>query len=273
VLGKIMESFFRHKLLILLPPLIIPLIVGPITFLTWPVYYESVVGVWVEQPSYLKFDDGSTRYKPPSEARADRLLELMRIRAFLAEVVKKTSLAPLMDSDGGEERVRNLIGRDFATFTSGDHLLNLRFRAATPELSLQVVTAIVDAFRDRVADDRSNQASVATSFYQSRVDTAQDELEQANAALRRYSAASARRGVLNSPGVGSGTASLRNDPPLAAVDPQLAELMNRVELVRNEYERARTVLDQAQLSDGGDPRAGPGFPDCGPGAEPHGASI
>jgi uncharacterized protein involved in exopolysaccharide biosynthesis len=242
VVGKILETVFRHKLLILLPPILIPLIVGPVTLLTWPVYYETFVGIWVEQPSYLRVEESANRFRPPSEARADRLLELLRSRTFLADVVKRTSLAPLLESEGGEERIRTMIGRDFATFTSGDHLLNMRFRAATPELSFQVLNAIVETFKDRVAADRSTQASVAISFYQSRVDAAQTELDKANTALRRYTAASARRGGLTSPIVGS-----RSDLPTAAADPQLAELLNRTELAQSEFERARATLDQAQL--------------------------
>jgi len=47
VIGKLLEAFFRHKLLLMLPPILIPLIVGPIALRMAPEYYESWMGVWV----------------------------------------------------------------------------------------------------------------------------------------------------------------------------------------------------------------------------------
>ena len=53
MITKFLEAFFRHKLLVLLPPFLIPLIVGPWALMTAPIYYESFAGVWVDKPTYL----------------------------------------------------------------------------------------------------------------------------------------------------------------------------------------------------------------------------
>ena len=53
MIARLLESFFRHKWLLLLPPLLIPLIVGPIALLTASAYYETWIGVWVDRPTIL----------------------------------------------------------------------------------------------------------------------------------------------------------------------------------------------------------------------------
>ena len=50
MITKFLEAFFRHKLLVLLPPFLIPLIVGPYALVTAPIYYESFAGIWVDKP-------------------------------------------------------------------------------------------------------------------------------------------------------------------------------------------------------------------------------
>ena len=50
---KFLEALFRNKRLLLLPPLLIPLIVGAVSFVTTPLYYEGWTAVWLSQPTYL----------------------------------------------------------------------------------------------------------------------------------------------------------------------------------------------------------------------------
>ena len=71
---KILEAFFRHKLLILLPPLLIPLLVGPIALLQAPVYYEAWTGIWVDRPQYLAYSQaGWNAYATPAQNQANAL--------------------------------------------------------------------------------------------------------------------------------------------------------------------------------------------------------
>src|SRR5215211_1435900 len=102
MIEKLLEAFFRHKLLILLPPVLIPLIVGPVALLTVPVYYESWAGVWVERPTYLAYKDTGNQYNTPAQNESLRLNELLRTRAFLSEVAGQTNLAPLLNTPRGE---------------------------------------------------------------------------------------------------------------------------------------------------------------------------
>ena len=96
MIEKVLEAFFRHKLLIIAPPILIVAIVTPIAIITTPMYYESLTGIWVERPTYLNIQvDEATRYLTPNAAQSVQLGELLRTRAFVNDVANRTALAPL----------------------------------------------------------------------------------------------------------------------------------------------------------------------------------
>ena len=64
---KFLEALFRNKRLLLLPPLLIPLIVGAVSFVTTPLYYEGWTAVWLSQPTYLAATDQDNRYLSPAQ--------------------------------------------------------------------------------------------------------------------------------------------------------------------------------------------------------------
>jgi uncharacterized protein involved in exopolysaccharide biosynthesis len=243
---RLLETFFRHKLVLLLPPLLIPLLVTPPALLTAPIIYETYAGIWVDRPTYLSYNDGWNRYITPAQNQSSRLSELLRTRSFLDEVAKRTSLAPLVGSPRGEERIQEIIGNGLTIYPSGTNLLVLRFHADTSQLAFQLLNAILEAFRDNSANDRINQAALATSFYQSSLEDARAQLQKAQDALRQYLAS-------NPQSVISGTLRASTDSPSGLalsqqpLDPELAELQRAVDFAQSEVEHQKTALDQASL--------------------------
>src|SRR4051812_12045207 len=186
MITKFLEAFFRHKLLVLLPPILIPLIVGPWALITTPIYYESFAGVWVDKPTYLNYNDNFSIYSSASSQQANKLSEVLRTRSFLVDAAKRTSLAPLVGNAKGEERIGQIFAQGFTMVPNGDHLLVLHFRADNPKLAYDSLNAIMDAFKENSATDRVNQASLAISFYQSRLTAAQEELKKTSTSVRQY---------------------------------------------------------------------------------------
>jgi hypothetical protein len=250
VIEKVLEAFFRHKLLILLPPVLIPLIVSPIVFLRAPTYYETFAGIWVSRPAYLTSSDTSTnQWITPAQDQSTRLGEQARTRAFLRDVARRAPLlAPLVGSDRGEARIQLIIGAGLTVSPSGNNLLVLRFRADTAELSYQVLNALIEAYVDKAVTDRVEQGGLATSFYESRLQTAQEELGKSNEALRRYVAANPRLTTIDPARGASATTASRLGLPAMAIDPELAELMRRAESAQRDVDRARDSLDKTQLA-------------------------
>jgi hypothetical protein len=247
VIARFLEAFFRYKLLIVLPVVVIPLIVGPVALLFGPVYYETWVGIWVERPTYLSYNDDWNRYNTPAQNQAGRLNELLRTRSFVLDVAKRTQLAPLVGTPKGEDKIAEILGKGIWVAPNGNQLVLMRFRADTPQLSFQVINALVETFQEKAATDRANQAVLAISFYESRQKGAEEEFKRTNDALRRYVAANPRLSTID-PGRGAAaTAASRLGLPTAAIDPQLAELLRQLQVAETDLNRARNALDQASL--------------------------
>jgi uncharacterized protein involved in exopolysaccharide biosynthesis len=252
MITKFLEAFFRHKLLVLLPPVLIPLIVGPYALVTAPIYYESWAGIWVDKPQYLAYSDFSP-YSSPASQQSNRLVEVMRTRSFITDIAKRTSLAPLVGNSRGEERINSIIGTGFTMIPNGDHLLVLHFRADSPRLAFDMLNAIIDTFRENAATDRVNQASLAISFYQGRLQTAQEELKQTTTSVRQYVSANPALASLNLDRSGSCTVTQGggcvNDfflPPQQS-DPQLADMMGKLKSNQAQVEALRAALETAQF--------------------------
>jgi uncharacterized protein involved in exopolysaccharide biosynthesis len=246
VIRKLLEAFFRYKFILLLPPLVIPAIVGPVAFMSSPPQYEAATSVWVDKPAYLNYQDNNA-FGTAVQSQAGRLNELLHTRAFVMDVAQRTSLAPLVGTPSGETRIADTISKGVTIGGPGnvagsEHLLLIHVQAATAQLAYELCQALLDAYQEKTAADQSDQASVAVQFYQSRVQQTQQQLEQANQSLRRYVLAYQ---------VQSGTA-VQGDPsqqltlPSVVLDPKLGDLQTGVSKAQSDYNNAVSSLTQAQ---------------------------
>ncbi|MDQ3703081.1 MAG: hypothetical protein M3442_19485 [Chloroflexota bacterium] len=248
MIAKFVETFFRHKWLLMLPPVLMTLAVGAWALLAAPVFFDSVANVWVDRATYLVAgSDGFNSYLTPAQNQALRLNELLRTETFVASVAQRTALAPLTRSAAGWRRLNTAISRGLTVTPSRNNLMAVRFRSGSPQLSQQFVAALLETFREKVVNDRVSQASLATSFYEGRMQTADDQLSKATNEIRRYVAANPRLTTIDPDrGAASTTAARLGLPPIA-IDPQLADLIRRVEAAERDVLSASEYLEKARL--------------------------
>jgi hypothetical protein len=110
-----------------------------------------------------------------------------------------------------------------------------------------MVDAVVGAFKDKVTSDRLNQAQLATGFYETRLEAAEAELAKANDALRRYVAANPRLTTIDPERGAAATTAGRLNLPTGAIDPQIAELLRKVDIQQADYDRTRQALEEARI--------------------------
>jgi hypothetical protein len=243
VTAKIFEAFFRHKLLVLLPIFLIPLLVGPIALMSAPVYYEAWTGVWVDRPQYLSHSQsGWNQYLSPAQNQANALNEQLRTRSFTMDIARRTQLAPLIGSQRGEDRIATIFNQGLAITPSGEHLLIIHFRADTGRLAYDLLIGTIEGFKDNASTSRVNQASLAISFYESQLSDAQEQLNKLQSSARQYVASNPRLSGLNG----------RSGPadqvlPITSTDSQLADLMSQITFQQKEIERIRGTLEQARF--------------------------
>ena len=251
MIARFVETFFRHKLLILLPIFVTPLVVMPFAFLLVRPYYETTAGVWAERPAYVPITDETSRYVTPAQFQQARLNELLQTRSFLEDIAKRTSLAPLVDSPQGREQVVVYLQRAIFPLPSGNKLLGIRVRADDPDLAMEIINATLTTFRERAQNDRVSQASSAIAFYEGQLKNATDENSKAQDAVRRYITANPRLGADAAAYAGSSASSNPNAPrvqvPASALDPQLSELSKRLDASEREVERLRGLVEQSRF--------------------------
>jgi uncharacterized protein involved in exopolysaccharide biosynthesis len=248
MIEKFLEAFFRHKLLILLPVMLIPAIVTPAGFYFVRPYYEASSVVWVGRPTYLRStDEAGNWWSTPAQIETGRIADLLRTRAFMGEVARKTELAPMVGNERGEADLGAYFARSVGAAPAGSNLVTIWARGDQPQLAFQMTNALVEAYRERRAAERMEQATLGISFYETRLHEAQQELDKATTAIRRYVAANPRLTTIDpNRGAASTTAARMGLPPIA-IDPQLAELIRRVDAEQKEVDTIRSTLDQARM--------------------------
>jgi capsular polysaccharide biosynthesis protein len=248
MIGKFLEALFRHKLVILLPMFLTPLVVTPAGFYYVRPYFETSSTVWVGRLTYLKSaDDTGSWWMSPAQVETGRISDLFRIRPFVLDVAKRTDLAPLVGSEQGEEIVLGYFARNVLVGPAGNNLITFTARADQAKLAFQVANAVVETYRERRADERTEQAGVAISFHEARLQQAQEELAKATADIRRYVAANPRLTTIDPNRGAASTAAARMGLPPIAIDPQLAELIRRVDAEQKDVDNIRAALDQARM--------------------------
>jgi uncharacterized protein involved in exopolysaccharide biosynthesis len=242
---KLSEAFFRHKLLLLLPLILIPGIVTPVAVLATPVTYDTAVAVWVDHPTYLDYNDGTSPYITPAQNQANRLTELLHTRTFQGDVAKRTSMASLVGSPTGDARISDLFSRAVTVGRSGDHVLTVQVQGPTPQLAFDLSNAIIDAYQEKTAADLADQSSTAVAFYQDRLQQTQQALSKATQDLHRYLATLAANSDDPSAVTTSATGGLS---PAVANDPKAVVLQSAVTSAQTDYDNARKAVDQAQFN-------------------------
>lgn len=232
MIERVLEAFFRHAVLIVLPIVVIPLDVAA-AMLSTPPQYEAQAGMWVEQATYLSYStDDINHYLPPALNQRNRLTELMQTKSFLSEIADKAGLP-----SSGDAQLSQIFARDFEVSANGDHLLVLRFRSEDRDVAVAVLNKVVAVFKARATADRYGQAQVAIKFYQSRFTEAEGELAAARNALAKY--------LADNPAVAAALTRVGTDA--ARFDPQYADAQRRVDASQRDADAARSSLERAEL--------------------------
>jgi uncharacterized protein involved in exopolysaccharide biosynthesis len=230
VSARLVETFFRHWLLIVAPIVVLPLAAIVVTLGT-PAPYESSAGVWVERSTYLDVANDASRYITPAQSQANRLAELLRSPAFVSDVIGRSGLTARRN-----DSLRRTFQDGIDIVPVGDHYIVLRLRADIAEDASRLLNATIAAFNVRSKADLQVQARVAIALYQNRLAEAQDRQAKAGAALSAYLAAN--------PGLRGSTGYVT---ALGALDSKFGDLQHATQAAMSDADRARALLDRAQL--------------------------
>jgi uncharacterized protein involved in exopolysaccharide biosynthesis len=254
---RLVETFFRHRLLLL----------GPVAFVMlatvgWvivqPPTYDASVRLWVERQTLVP-DPNSNPYLTPAQEQSGVLTELVGTRYFAVKVGKRSTLAdsirsaaskgqgglrthllravglagaggPLSDSQV-DDQVATIIQSGTIVLPTGPEIITVTFRGGNPDMAALVAQAIVDQFMDETLANQHVQADAAVAFYSSQVKQSQSDVSGSDKAVDDY--------LLANPGQRGAN---------AIPDARMLQLKRDDDAAHQRLQAVQDKLDQARLN-------------------------
>jgi uncharacterized protein involved in exopolysaccharide biosynthesis len=180
---KALDTFFRNKLLVALPIIVLVLAASAFAYTRESGEYESRAKVWVQRTPLLTSQLGNdSTFSTPAGSQARVLNDLLSLHSFRLDVASRV---PQLSGLSESEQARS-IGAGTAVFSSGTHILIIQNKGGDPALSQAIVAALIDAYADRFSANVVAEADAAAAFYETRLAVAREELQAQKAELAAY---------------------------------------------------------------------------------------
>lgn len=215
---RALDVFFRHKILVLLP-LIVLVAVGAFAaykFQPEP-KYRATSTVWTQQSTLLDSGLGieANPYLSPAQNQAQVFNDLLTLDSFALQAASKI---PALQAYPPKVQIA-AIQADTYVVPEGVNVMAVVHEGRNPVLARDVVQAVLDSQGESLTTDVVAEADAATKFYENRLETAKADLDAAVAALTEYQATL--------------PASVRDDPTY--VDRTLANLSAGAQRAQDDY--------------------------------------
>lgn len=238
VMLRILESYFRHRWLYLLPIVLMTALGVVFVLLTKPTYTAKGV-LYVETQSYLATltdlrESGASWWTTPAESVNQEISELLQTDAFIRAIIQRTSLEEEMD--GGSAVVDALIEetrRNVWPSPLGNNQLQVNAVHEDPEIAYQIVTAVIEGYLQWRVNADLAESEVAQSFFSDLIETYSVNLAAAREAMRDY--------------VEAHPVPLRGDRP-AEEAMEISRLQGEIDLAASRYATALDKEEETRLA-------------------------
>ena len=187
VLLRLLESYFRHPILYLLP-MLIALLAGLGSIAIEKPEYIASGRLYVEKESLLaaltsNTNDGSW-WVSGAQSTTTEINELLGTKAFVRSAIQKTKLEAGMSA--GPEAIDKTIfafRQSISINPVGEKLVDISATSDDPELAYQIVIATLDAYVQWKINTEYQESVAARAFFDGLVQPYQDQVEVARADL------------------------------------------------------------------------------------------
>jgi uncharacterized protein involved in exopolysaccharide biosynthesis len=250
---RYLETFYRHRLLVLTPVLLAVAIAVSIV-LVQPKTYDSTARIWFYRTDLATI--GQTQVTV-ADQQAAVLRELLNARSFDLNVGQRGPLSSYVAAAGGgssflsrlgerlglagawssgsgsasvDDHVYKILSKTVAVTATGAQVVEVNFAAPNAEVAKDTLQALVDEFAADVLSNRRAQAQAVVDFYDQQLTAQAQVVAAAEANVTKYLAAHPRS---------------RTDGP--SPDVALIALTNTAEQARAEYAQFVVGQNQAKL--------------------------
>ncbi|NJM04948.1 lipopolysaccharide biosynthesis protein [Candidatus Gracilibacteria bacterium] len=247
VILRILESYFRHRWLYLVPLVLMTAVAGAYIFTSERDYLSS--GTMYVQTrtllSTLSGDKASYSYRTPAQITSNEIRELLQTEAFVRSAIQQTSLESRMSSgpDTVEETLKHFTDAVWAT-PAGDNLIVFGATDKDPTLAQQMANALVNTYIQWNKNSGRQESVVAQTFFADLITPYQRELDSARQELRDY----LRKHPLPVRGERPAEEQLEIDRMQSAVNEasdRLSSALEKEEAARLSMKKSDSITDQA----------------------------
>jgi uncharacterized protein involved in exopolysaccharide biosynthesis len=191
VLLRLIESYFRHRWLNLLP-IVIATVIGVVFIQQSDPTYTSSGVVYVDDQSYLATlsnvsQSSDSWWLSPSQAVSQEINELLRTDAFIRAIIQDTGLEENMD--GGREAIEETIDqtRNALWSTSiGENQIQMNATFDDPQIAYQLVSSAIAVYLQWQINAEISETEVAQVFFSDLILEYEANLAEARSEMREY---------------------------------------------------------------------------------------
>jgi capsular polysaccharide biosynthesis protein len=187
---RLVETYFRHRWLWLVPILLMCIFAGARFFISKPSYI-SLAAVYVNKQSLLASltsirEDGFS-WVTPAQAAVDEFKELIQTDAFIRSVVQKTSLEESM-ATSPQNVARTLVEVRSSVWADvlGKNTIVIGAKHEQPEIAKQLAAGVIEVYTQWKINTGREETAAALLFFDDLVKDYQSEVDNAEAELQAY---------------------------------------------------------------------------------------
>ena len=167
---RVLESYFRHRWLYLIPLIIMIAAAGIYYFTLKPTYIARGI-IYVQSDSFLSsltelLPNNASYWVSPSQIATNEINELLQTSAFVRAIIQKTDLEPEMNQD--LEVILEMIDetrQDLWIHSLGDNQLLANAAHEDPVIAYQLVSALMETFINWQINTQQTDTEVAQAFF------------------------------------------------------------------------------------------------------------
>jgi uncharacterized protein involved in exopolysaccharide biosynthesis len=190
VLLRLLESYFRHRWLHLVP-LLVAVLAGGVSIAIATPEYTTGGQLFVEKESLLASltaskNDGSL-WVSAAQTTTTEIQELLGTQAFVRSAIQKTDLeANMAAGQAAIDKTMSYFRDSLSIQPAGDKLVSISAKSDDPRLAQQMVLATMDAYVQWKINTDYQESVAARTFFEGLIQPYTDQLDQARSNLLDY---------------------------------------------------------------------------------------